>query len=382
MAVVNRNDFTLQDVINEINPTTDDLVNCFADAVLGNFDSNYETNSAGTRNNLLAFRNYGASPPPVCENRIIVFQICNSNAGLDDNFDILLNNVNIGAVDLNENSRIGSVFIGSTNTSLTLSDLESDFNCDMADMVIYYFDPVILASSNVISMINTQNNGNSNYGTIGVRSYQINGTTLEIPREYTDLIFGGGEVSSSGDDFEFTFNFNDCGKKPSTPISLRATEIEDTTFTLSWADGSGDVTTTGYKVYKAGVLYSDVGNVLTIGITGQTAGNTNNWTVRAYNSVGDISDISESISVTQTDVSVYPVSVSPTGRSDSSSSCGDTASVTRYSSAEVISYGNIIYEDSEGITVFNGGGKWFKFGTDRAFIISSRGVLGTGTFCI
>jgi len=82
------------------------------------------------------------------------------------------------------------------------------------------------------------------------------------------------------------------------------------------------------------------------------------------------------------DTSVYPVSVSPTGRSDSSSSCGDTASVTRYSSAEVISYGNIIYEDSEGITVFNGGGKWFKFGTDRAFIISSRGVLGTGTFCI
>jgi len=77
----------------------------------------------------------------------------------------------------------------------------------------------------------------------------------------------------------------------------------------------------------------------------------------------------------------YPVSVSPTGRSDSSSACGDTASVTRYSSEDTIRSGDIIYEDSEGFNRFDGGGKWFKFGTDQAFIISSMGVLGTGTFC-
>jgi hypothetical protein len=56
MAVPDTNTFTLQDVVTEVNPTTDDLVDCFADAVAGKFDSNY----SGSKNSLLNFRNYGA----------------------------------------------------------------------------------------------------------------------------------------------------------------------------------------------------------------------------------------------------------------------------------------------------------------------------------
>jgi len=55
MAVPNTTTFTLQDVVDEINPTTDDLVDCFADATSSSFDSNY----SGSKNNLLNFRNYG-----------------------------------------------------------------------------------------------------------------------------------------------------------------------------------------------------------------------------------------------------------------------------------------------------------------------------------
>ena len=60
MAVPNTTTFTLQNVVDVVNPTTDDLVDCFADAVSGSFDSSYNPNSDGTNNNLLNFRNYGA----------------------------------------------------------------------------------------------------------------------------------------------------------------------------------------------------------------------------------------------------------------------------------------------------------------------------------
>ncbi len=56
MAVPDTTTFTLQDVVTEVNPTTDDLVDCFADAVASKFDSNY----SGSKNSLLNFRNYGA----------------------------------------------------------------------------------------------------------------------------------------------------------------------------------------------------------------------------------------------------------------------------------------------------------------------------------
>tara|TARA_R110002050_G_C8492682_1_gene474806 strand:- start:48 stop:461 length:414 start_codon:yes stop_codon:yes gene_type:complete len=54
MGVPNTTTFTLQNVVDVVNPTTDDLVDCFADAVASKFDSNYE----GSKNQLLNFRNY------------------------------------------------------------------------------------------------------------------------------------------------------------------------------------------------------------------------------------------------------------------------------------------------------------------------------------
>ena len=56
MGVPNTTTFELQDVVDEINPTTDDLVDCFSDATASYFDSSYE----GSKNQLLNFRNYGS----------------------------------------------------------------------------------------------------------------------------------------------------------------------------------------------------------------------------------------------------------------------------------------------------------------------------------
>lgn len=60
MAIPNTDTFSLQDVVTEIVPTTNDLIDCFADAVSGSFDAEY----SGTKTQLLNFRNYGAGPSP------------------------------------------------------------------------------------------------------------------------------------------------------------------------------------------------------------------------------------------------------------------------------------------------------------------------------
>lgn len=56
MAVPNTTTFTLQNVVDEVNPTTDDLVDCFADAISAYFNPTY----AGSKNSLLNFRDYGS----------------------------------------------------------------------------------------------------------------------------------------------------------------------------------------------------------------------------------------------------------------------------------------------------------------------------------
>lgn len=56
MAVPNTNTFSLQDVVNEINPSSDDLATCFAEANPNYFNPAY----SGTKDRLTNFRDYGS----------------------------------------------------------------------------------------------------------------------------------------------------------------------------------------------------------------------------------------------------------------------------------------------------------------------------------
>ena len=58
MAVPDTDTFSLQDVVDEINPTTDDLQDCINDAIASKYDPDYYTAPATS---LLEFRNYGAA---------------------------------------------------------------------------------------------------------------------------------------------------------------------------------------------------------------------------------------------------------------------------------------------------------------------------------
>jgi len=56
-------DWSIQTVVDEINPTTDDLRDCFFDSNTSLFNTTYQPNSTGSYNNLLNFRDYDGTTP-------------------------------------------------------------------------------------------------------------------------------------------------------------------------------------------------------------------------------------------------------------------------------------------------------------------------------
>lgn len=147
-------------------------------------------------------------PPPSCPDKVFVLQVCNENSSRDDNFDLYLNNQFIGALDLNQNAQVGSIFIGSTDTNKVIT--QPDFICPLANMVVYYFNPLILTTGlNTIFMDNTQDNGNGNAGTIQMRNYEIDPTdpnALINPCVVSDQSFG----PSAGEDWNAEFDYTEC----------------------------------------------------------------------------------------------------------------------------------------------------------------------------
>ena len=140
-----------------------------------------------------------------CPDRILAFQVCNSNAAKDDNFDVYLNEVNIGKLDLNTNQQVGSVFLATNDHSILIK--QSDFICPISNMNIYYFDPrIIKFGKNKIRLKNTQNNHNDNLGTIEIRNYLLMGKELSDPCKIKNIPY----QMNSGKNFNINFNYTRC----------------------------------------------------------------------------------------------------------------------------------------------------------------------------
>jgi hypothetical protein len=140
-----------------------------------------------------------------CPDRILAFQVCNSNAAKDDNFDVYLNDVNIGKLDLNTNQQVGSVFLATNDNTISIK--QSDFICPISNMNIYYFDPrIIKFGKNKIRLKNTQNNHNDNLGTIEIRNYLLMGKELSDPCKIKNIPY----QMNSGQNFNINFNYTRC----------------------------------------------------------------------------------------------------------------------------------------------------------------------------
>ncbi len=138
-----------------------------------------------------------------CPDRVLAFQVCNSNAEKDDNFDVYLNGVKIGKLDLNTDDKVGSVFLATNDRSITIE--RADFICPIRNMSVYYFDPKIVKfGKNKLLLKNTQNNGNGNRGDIEIRNYLLTGNKLTNPCKITNLPFAPAAGANFSVDFKYT----------------------------------------------------------------------------------------------------------------------------------------------------------------------------------
>ena len=112
MAVPNTETFDLETVINVVNPTSDDLTDCFADAVSSKFNATYKAQyyaAAGNKNNLLMFRDYDAG----VSNLLTV--IATSTGSIPPDKVILIENYSVPSQTINFTwqyvSQTGSTFV-------------------------------------------------------------------------------------------------------------------------------------------------------------------------------------------------------------------------------------------------------------------------------
>ena len=84
---------------------------------------------------------------------------------------------------------------------------------------------------------------------------------------------------------------------PTTPTLSSAAQT-DTTVDLSWTESTDNVSVTGYKVYKDGVLETTLASVLSYQVTGLTASTAYNFTVTALDAAGNESAISNTLAIT------------------------------------------------------------------------------------
>lgn len=153
------------------------------------------------------------TPLPICPSNVLVIQVCNSNALIDDNFDVYLNGTYIGFLDLNSNAQVGSIFIGDTNPSVNVT--EPDFTCPLSGMTTYRFNEnnLLVAGNNVLYLQNAQDNGNGNYGIVEVRNYVLDGNDLIQPCGIANLEYSG----PSGSNFTLNFTYDQCCEFTITP---------------------------------------------------------------------------------------------------------------------------------------------------------------------
>ena len=85
--------------------------------------------------------------------------------------------------------------------------------------------------------------------------------------------------------------------KPTAPTGLVATNVDFTSFTLSWTAATDIVGVTGYNVYLGGTLVGSTTTATTFNVTGLTNNTKYNATVKAKDAAGNLSAASAALAV-------------------------------------------------------------------------------------
>ena len=236
-GVPNTTDFSLADVIAAVLPSSNDLDECFTDAIAGAFNTTYNPNSTGTNNNLLNFRDYGNdiaaqnliymvatfTNPCTATRNIAVWKNNNPNSiengnkfwqdssgspgspypGTEFTIYSALSGLNAATFNLSSNGIASNVAFCSL-PSLVLSDVYYAISGGTSTPVDYYYSSTIGNASNLSfadiiytdAALTTPLGFNS--GTIGYRYFQ-NGTsaTTTICGSTPSGVFAQFEVSNA-----------------------------------------------------------------------------------------------------------------------------------------------------------------------------------------
>src|SRR6056297_2685878 len=108
------------------------------------------------------------------------------------------------------------------------------------------------------------------------------------------------ETFSYGEVEDYTVIITESGEDtqaPTAPTNLSASNITETSFTLSWNASTDNLGVTGYDVYQEGSLVSTVTET-SASISGLTAGTTYSYYVKAKDAAGNVSAESSTLQVT------------------------------------------------------------------------------------
>ena len=139
--------------------------------------------------------------------RVLVFEICNSNAARDDNFEAILNGHDIGSAIIQYDNYVATMFVGTTDYNVHVLDGQLDTDCPASLTTIHKFDfdIPIYNGLNTLDFNNIQMNYDGNYGVIAIRTFKINPDgSLSDPIVVDDLEYSGGDGAS----FHYTFTLN------------------------------------------------------------------------------------------------------------------------------------------------------------------------------
>ncbi|MDC7995056.1 GEVED domain-containing protein [Altibacter sp. HG106] len=137
-------------------------------------------------------------------------------------------------------------------------------------------------------------------GSFTVPSSAADGPTrLRISMKYNGIP-GPCETFTYGEVEDYTVNITGGGadtQAPSAPANLSASNVTQTTATLSWTASTDNVGVTGYEVFQGSSSLGTVTGTST-NITGLTASTTYSFRVRAFDAAGNDSAFSNTVSVT------------------------------------------------------------------------------------
>ncbi|WP_438710492.1 fibronectin type III domain-containing protein [Aquimarina muelleri] len=176
--------------------------------------------------------------------------------------------------------------------------------------------------------------GNTMITSVSGTSYSVTGLTANTT--YTFRVKAkdaAGNVSDFSNTLTVTTKETRDTQAPSVPANVTASNVEETSLSLSWSASTDNVAVTGYDVYQGDRMITSVSGISS-SVTGLTANTTYTFRVKAKDAAGNVSDFSTALTVTTKEG----------GTTDICEGVEVFVSGTRYAVGDRVVYKNYVYE--------------------------------------